>query len=956
MKRFLAAILGILLFCSAASAQGKYVKIYGVVNDVEAATPLPYATVVLSPSGQYTLTDEKGNYSFDRVSPGHITVKVEFYGKISQKREIDIPAGGKDCKLDFNMEDESFRMQEVVVTATRSEAGASTSSIISRQAMDHMATSSLSDVMSLIPGVQVSNPNLTSPNVLTIRAGFGGSSAGHQMNSLGTAVVVDGAPLSNNANLQALAPAMSGSASAVTSSITPATTGVDVRTISTDNIESVEVIRGIPSVQYGDLTAGAVLVKSKAGASPLNIHFKTNPKEYQVSVAKGFQTAKAGAFNISADYAYSNSSLTAAYEHYRRANAKLFWSKTFGGLSTNTSISLNYGNDKLGQNPDLEILSTRFGARTLGTRLTTNGHLNLSNAGWLKSIDYNFSGAYTDKWSFREEMADNAMNLYTTAMTSGSIISTVAGGRVYDVNGNEITNYLGDDANASAKYMPYSYTSYYDIYGKEVNAYGKVMANFFAKFGDNIDNGIIAGADFRVDGNLGKGLVFPDGLPPYRNITNVQSGFRTRPYYDIPFVNQLGVFLQDDFAVAFGKRIFNLSAGVRYDNINGMQALSPRVNASFDIVPHIFTVRGGWGITSKAPTVLYMYPFNAYCDLTLYNNTGTSARIDGQTVNIKPEETLTIAKTLVYDVSNKNLEIAQNRKAEIGFDLKLADRYLLAVTAYDEAVDNGYTMGRDLSSFNWMKVYPYKAVSGGIGTGTQPVLALSEDPSYFIFEYYKPLNTSVLHNRGVEFELDLGRFPAIRTSFYINGAYTQTKGTSNGYSFTKNLNTATTNVGYDNNIAVWEPGRETYCGERILTTFRATHNIPDIGFVITMMLQVSWMEKDWTEYKHEDVWSKYISWEDGKVYDFDPALKDTPEFSYMNVIVTDAARLVEKTKPYAYVNLNITKEIGQMLTATFYVNNITNYRPLSESNVNTGTFSELGLPLFFGFDLKLTIK
>lgn len=956
MKRILLSVLGILLFCAAGFAQGKYIKIYGVVNDVEAAAPLPYATIVLSPSGQYTLTDEQGRYSIDKVSPGQVTVKVEFYGKITQTRVLNIEAGGKDCKLDFNMEDQSFRMKEVVVTATRSEAGASTSSIISRQAMDHLATSSLSDVMALIPGVAVTNPSLRGENLLTIRAGYGGSNSGVNMNSLGTAVVVDGAPMSNNANLQALAPAMSGSASAVSNLSSPAVVGIDVRSISTDNIESVEVIRGIPSAQYGDLTSGAVLVKSKAGASPLNIHFKTNPREYQVSASKGFQTAKAGAFNVSADYAYSNASLVAAYEHYRRVNAKLFWSKTFGGLSTNTSIGLNYGNDKLGQNPDMESMTTHFGARTVGTRLTTNGHLNLSNAGWLKSIDYNFSGAYTDKWSFREEMADNAMNLYTTAMSSGSIVSTVAGGRVYDADGNEITRYLGDDASASAKYMPYSYISYYDIYGKEVNAYGKVMANFFAKFGRNIDNGIVAGVDFKMDGNLGEGLVFPNGFPPYRDISNVQSGFRTRPYYDLPFVNQLGLFAQDDFSVAFGKRIFNLSAGVRYDNINGLQALSPRINASFDIVPRILTLRGGWGITSKAPTVLYMYPFNAYCDLTLYNNTGTSARIDGQTVNIKPEETLTIAQTLVYDVTNKDLEIAQNCKAEIGFDLKLADRYLLAVTAYDESVDNGYTIDRDLSSFNWMKVYPYKAVSGGIGTGEQPVLSLSDVPSYFIFEYYKPLNTSVFHNRGVEFELDLGRFPAIRTSFYLNGAYTRTKASSNGYSFTKNLNTATTDISYDNNIAVWEPGRATHCGERVLTTFRATHNIPDIGFVITMMLQVSWMEKSWTEYKHEDVWSKYISWQDGKVYDFDPALKDTPEFSYMNVVVTDAARLVEKTKPYAFVNLNITKEIGQLLTATFYVNNIMNYRPLSESIISTGTYTELGLPLFFGFDVKLTIR
>ena len=32
--------------------------------------------------------------------------------------------------------------------------------------------------------------------------------------------------------------------------------GVDMRSVSTDDIESVEVVRGIPSVEYGDLTSG----------------------------------------------------------------------------------------------------------------------------------------------------------------------------------------------------------------------------------------------------------------------------------------------------------------------------------------------------------------------------------------------------------------------------------------------------------------------------------------------------------------------------------------------------------------------------------------------------------------------------------------------------------------------------------------------------------------------------
>ncbi len=954
MKRVLIAFLGLFFFSAASFAQGKYAKISGTVTDVEAASPLAYATVVIGPSGQYTMTDAKGRYSFERVSAGNITIKVEFYGKITQTREFSAKAG-ETYDFDFKMEDMSFRMEEVVVTATRSEAGASTSSIISRQAMDHMSTSSLSDVMSLLPGVASHNPTLSEAQTLNIRTGANASDAALNMNSLGTAIIVDGAPLSNNSNLQTLAPAMSGNAQDLTTStkeVSPVT-GVDARSLSTDNIESVEVIRGIPSAQYGDLTSGAVLVKSKAGASPLVVRFKTNPNIYQVSAAKGFHAGKIGDINFSADYAYNNESLVAAYKYYQRLNGKVLWSKSVGGLSNTASFDVYYSVDRQDKNPDMDELD-KSGARGLGFRFTDNGHWNINNAGWLKSIDYTVSGAYAGKHSFYEEMCNNALNLYTTSMTSGSVISNAPGKRVFDADGNEITNYNGNDATAKASFMPYNYFSHYDIYGKELNFYAKLLANFYTKVGETADNKIVAGADFKSDGNLGEGLVYPEGVPPHRDVSNMQSGFRTRHYYDIPFVNQLGVFFQDDFSIAFGKRVLNLSAGVRYDNINGMQAFAPRFNASFDIVPRVFTVRGGWGITSKAPTVMYLYPFNAYCDLTLFNNEGTSARIDGQTVNIKPEETLIVAKTIVYDISNPDLQIAQNRKAEIGFDLRIADRYVLAVTAYDELMNNGYTMDRDLSCFNWMRMAPFKAISGGIGTGTQPVLTYG-DPINLFFQYYKPLNTARLHSRGVEFELDLGRFDDIRTSFYLNGAYTQSRSSRNGYSFSENSNTATP-INYDNNIAVWAPGRETVCYDEFLTTLRATHNIPDIGFVITLMVQNGWIGRSWHKYQHEDVWVKYISWEDGKVYDFDPALKDTPEFSYMNLPVSESARIVNKEIPYTLVNLNLTKEIGNLLTATFYVNNILNYRPLDESERSTGTYSELGLPMFFGFDLKLTIR
>jgi outer membrane receptor for ferrienterochelin and colicin len=50
-------------------------------------------------------------------------------------------------------------------------------------------------------------------------------------------------------------------------------TGTGTRGVSVDNIESIEVITGVPSAEYGDLNSGMVRVITKKGRSPLSVTF-----------------------------------------------------------------------------------------------------------------------------------------------------------------------------------------------------------------------------------------------------------------------------------------------------------------------------------------------------------------------------------------------------------------------------------------------------------------------------------------------------------------------------------------------------------------------------------------------------------------------------------------------------------------------------------------------------------
>ncbi len=923
-----------------AATPRKTFTIKGEVVTSSGGQPVDFASVIVTPSRLYSMTDNDGHFSINDVPAGKVTVSVQFYG-MEQKDTTLTAVEGEIVKLRLRMKETSFRLDDVVVVATGNKAGSSTASNISRQAMDHLQTSSLADAMSLLPGVAITNPNLSSAQSITIRtaspivAGESTNSAS-MMNSLGTAVIVDGAPISNNANLQSLSPVVSGTADDESRSGTPAR-GLDVRALSTDNIESIEVIRGIPSAEYGDLTAGAVIVKSKAGKSPLTVRFKTNPNIYQASAGKGFSLGKkAGDLNISGDYAYSRNSLTKSHAFYQRASAKALWTVLAGDcVNEATSLTFSFGRDRSRLNPDDQTTKTQSYANDFGIAFNTNGRASI-NGNWLRSVNWLLSGSLNDKKSHYESTAVNAMNLYSKSMTDGQIYSNVAGGQIYDADGNLITN-VSADSQVKGVVLPYSYLYKYDIYGKEVNAFAKVNADFAHSWG-GVNERLLLGADFKTDGNLGRGSVYDDDYPPFRNIGNAESGYRARPYYDIPFINQIGVYAENYFSWTFAKRTLNVVTGVRYDNVNGLNSVAPRINASIDIFPWA-TVRGGYGLTSKAPTAYYLYPNKSYHDYILYN---------GMIAGLPENEQLLIAKTDIYDATNKDLKIAVNRKAEAGLDFNFGKHCRISLTAYDERMDNGYNYGADLSSFIWYQSTTYEVASKE--EGQRPVLKKGNTYNLF-YTVYKPLNNSKSRNSGVEYEIDLGRFDAIRTSFYINGAWMRSSNTNKGYSFSTRSNVGTA----EKNIGIYEPEVSTNYVEQLNTTFRITHNIPHVGLAVTLTGQFNWYNKYWTKYGNDTMFIKYISRKDGKVYDFDPAMKSDPEFSYMFPTLNDNRFIAEKYFPTAIFNLNLSKEIGDMFTASFYVNNIFNSRPLYQSK-QTGSYCELGIPIFFGFEFKVTIK
>lgn len=205
--------------------------------------------------------------------------------------------------------------------------------------------------------------------------------------------------------------------------------------------------------------------------------------------------------------------------------------------------------------------------RDLGLVFNTNGTLDI-NAGWLKNIRYAASVNYTNRHSYFQDEATNADWGYSQSMTDGAVLSNVPGRPVYLEDGTEVTRVPVGEESLKAWMLPGSYIYMYDVYGKELNTFAKLTTNFAGKTGP-IHHRLILGADFRNSGNLGKGKVFDPENPPYRNLSYDFASQRNRAFKDIPFMNHLGVYAEENIQWLMGKHELNISAGIRWDKVCG---------------------------------------------------------------------------------------------------------------------------------------------------------------------------------------------------------------------------------------------------------------------------------------------------------------------------------------------------------------------------------------------------
>ncbi len=883
------------------------------ITDKATKDPLIGAVVMIKAYESYvTVYDEKGFTTLQNIPAGKAKVETQMLGYEPYSQTVVVTG---DMELDIKLTETSLALEEITVVARASAAGTSTSSTIGRQAMDHLQATSLMDVMQLIPGqLMTGAANLTSSEKVTIRT----LNTNSTNNAFGTSVVVDGVPISDNASLKDK-----------TSISSTGGTGVDLREIGADNIESIEVIRGIPSAEYGDLTSGAVIVNTKAGYSPLEVRTKINPETFNTSLSKGWKfKGRRGSMNANIDYAQSWGDPRQKTSSFDRITGGVTYTKTIKKIwYTNTKLNVSNLLDFRGDDPDVTVEGTETNQRSLSVRFSHNGKVSVNKL-LMRTLSYSFG-------------VSQSINESTTS----TIVSADGGLPIITSLTNGYTE------------VPYITSSYKASGGTEsepFSVFAKVGNGFylnFKKFRQRFNMGV----EYKLDQNNARGFYNNNDAMPIRPNSNG----RPRPYYNIPQLNQLSAYFEDNVTVDFSEnRQFRLQAGVRYGMLQPglaeqVSSLSPRLNASFKVNKWL-ELRGGWGKNSKTPGLSHLYPEPRYSD-----------RLVAEYLHSNPIQQLVIYHTYINTIlRNKNLDNATNTKSELGFDINLPNGMTFSVVAYNDRMEGGFG--------NFTQYQTYYSNFYTVGNGiivipdSKPVVDWSNPARVDTVFTTSGLtgNTQASNDRGVEFDFYLGQVKSLRTQFYISGAYMESKSWTTGPNFSSPIGISPSSV-YGQGGSNTPPFKVEYPSglqkdiqRRFSSVLRAVYNIPQMRMVASLNAQVIW----YTYSASTNQRKVPIGWLDTDLsyHKITEEMLADPNYRIKGILLSDQILDPKETRPVTMppvwlISARLTKDIAKNMRLSFYTSNLFFYTPMQTSNVSNTPIERNSNSFAFGMEFSVKI-
>lgn len=824
---------------------------------------------------------------------------------------------------------------EVVVTARASD-GPVTSSIIGRDAMTHLQPNSIADLMELLPGGYAKDPNMGEANTITLRetgtmGAYGAitKNNNYSISSLGTQFMVDGVPISTDANLQ-YSPLSdtqsSASSSTVENNRNITNRGVDMRSISTDDIESVEVVRGIPSVEYGNLTSGLINIKKIRRAIPLTARFKADGYSKLFSLGKGLQLDGEGNSILNVDLGYMDSKIdpTDNFENYKRVTGALRYTlrgdrKEKIKWQWNSAFDYSGSFDDSKSDPDINYGRVDEYKSSYSRLALTNGFNVKMPKSWFKELDVNtLVSLQLDRLRQTRLVAPQRYGIVPLSWSDGE---------------NE----------AQAVYA--EYTAHYLCDGKPFNAYVKVKGVMGFKTPYTLHT-IKVGANWDLAKNFGRGQVYDMHHP-----LSV-SGWSSRPrkYSDIPSLQNFSLFAEELMKANVGKCQLELMVGLRLNTLLGLERqfdmsgkyyADPRANLAWHLPkfklggkPMSISLNGGYGITTKMPTLNYLYP-DKY-----YSNFICMAYYD--TVNPEQDSKF-VVHTYVQDPTNYHIKPARNHKWEIRLDMDWNDNRL-SVDYFRESMTSGFRYSTIYG------VYDYKSYDVSQMAAGKDYTTLPYENKRVLDGYQQSSNGSELVKQGIELAFTSQRIHCLRTRINVTGAWFHTRYTNSQPMYSPVTTVIDGTAVRDKYVGLydWNEGREN---DRLNTNVTFDTQIPEWKLIFTTSVQCMWMIRTKQMWKNGTPMA-YMSYVDGQLHDFKDADRSDP---YLMQLVRTYNE--EQFKPFTVpmsmlVNLKVTKEIGKYMRLSFFANKILDYLPDYTAN---GKVIRRNASPYFGVEAGFTI-
>jgi hypothetical protein len=466
------------------------------------------------------------------------------------------------------------------------------------------------------------------------------------------------------------------------------------------------------------------------------------------------------------------------------------------------------------------------------------------------------------------------------------------------------------------------------------------------------------------------------------------------------------VFAEEKIELPIGETNLELQAGVRFNKIldddqfviDHLSAWEPRFNARYVMVENgkkikHLSIRGGWGLNYKMPTMSYLFPEPYYYDRLMFSYQDPANSYGFALFNVDK----------ITNNANPDLKMPRSANTEICTEFTIGN-VSGSLVYINENLTNSYTVQRIFDTYRYRRYgmdangnvisygsgqqfyYDY-ASSGGMlyqraDGGDIPVSYFND--STFL-RYNMAANDYEVKKWGIEYTLNFGTIQTLKTEVIVDGAYFQ--------EFRKNVGVlgrvpSGTSAGDRYPYVAYYGGTSSQpynatLNDRFNTNIRFVTHSPKVSMVATLtaqfvlyqssqnrsdydgQIQTYYYDANNVRHSGEEVYSDdkyvkrlnpmYLVDMNGNTIPFTQSMElDT---KYQELILRSNvgnSMLKQRYSPYALFNIRLTKEIKNRMTVSFFANNFLSIIG-NQKNYVTNTYIERNPSMYFGAEIKVKL-